>query len=270
MSLILEQVASGFNSATVIGVICICAVRRRFQNEDLRYKQLLQVLERYIEMELRTVRKDEKVFKELDVLRYMVNFVKQAELQTRSHSRETVQGRRDSTGTPRQLSPTRRVVPTTSRLSSPILDPPAPASASQKPSVGALINNPPAPMPALSQDATPRATSLSHRGYETLAREYPISPGANSPWDDRGGASNWSFPSTSTLLYTEPSHTDPTASTLPLGAEMDQWESAIEGLNLDWGDLGDDSTFNHLFSEPRDSWSASGSSDQTRRRDGDW
>ena len=62
------QVASGFNPATIIGILCVFHYRDpRFEHADL-----LRLLEKYIAIEKQTVRRDEALENELVVLQMMV------------------------------------------------------------------------------------------------------------------------------------------------------------------------------------------------------
>ena len=66
------QVASGFNPATIIGILCVFRYRYpRFEHRDL-----LRLLEKYIAVEKQTIRRDEALENELRVLQMMVERAK--------------------------------------------------------------------------------------------------------------------------------------------------------------------------------------------------
>ena len=69
MLMLVSQVASGFNPATIIGILCVYGYR------DTRFDRhyLLNLLRSYISFEKNTIRRDETLENELRVLEMMVD-----------------------------------------------------------------------------------------------------------------------------------------------------------------------------------------------------
>ncbi|WVF72684.1 hypothetical protein IAT40_007502 [Kwoniella sp. CBS 6097] len=157
-------VASGFNSATILGILCHLGYRdSRFARGQLR-----ALLQEYISLEEKTIRRDEALETELTVLKLMEAKALEREEKDRRGSRGT-----NGSGSGGQLSGTTTATPffpSTGVMGPPPLEPGRGLQVhlQQTQSVSA----PPPPLPSSEGDRPPISSTISSSSERTV-RPYP-------------------------------------------------------------------------------------------------
>jgi hypothetical protein len=207
-----DQVASGFQAATVIGCYCISLQQhRKLPRNDPRLSDvgpMLALLESYIEMEEKTTRQDEQLFVELQVLRICVDYIRNPSKLVRSRESSRQRGRRGGSISRRHHSSRVRDLsecnPSTKNLP---VRPPLPTSmetaSPPHPSLAAILNDPvPIPIPTTSFPAlsshhsgpyssehTPRGPSAALSTSTSTSTS--AAPANSFPYPLEGGSGEW-------------------------------------------------------------------------------